>query len=135
VLLCASQGCGFVFIRYGSVSGFQKENAAVHFFNCCASASSWCRSGSSSDFPSSLSIQIRIRIRNGIRILPQILKLFDFFSQQISASLNCVIFLVTVIGAIIFNILESILKFSRKKYSLALNLVETDTSADPDLPK
>ncbi len=39
-----------------------------------------------------------------------------------SARLNCFIFLVSVIGIISFNILDSILKFSVKSYSLAVHL-------------
>ncbi len=61
-----------------------------------------------------------IKIR--IRILPHDLhklerpNLFFTFIHNIS-SLHCLIFLVSVIGVINFNILDIILKFSGKKYS------------------
>ncbi len=80
-----------------------------------------------------LSILMPIRIR----ILPQVLHLlenqisFYFCLQQCQFSL----FLVCVIGGIIFNILDRILKFAGKKNSLALHLVEKDRlcqiDADP----
>ncbi len=47
-----------------------------------------------------------------------------------SASLHCFIFLVIVTGLIILIILGSILKYSGKKYILAVHLAEMDT--DPD---
>jgi hypothetical protein len=46
-------------------------------------------------------------------------------------SLYSFIFLASVIGVIVFHILDSILKFSVKKYSLTLHLVEIDTDPDP----
>ncbi len=47
-------------------------------------------------------------------------------------SLNCFIFLVSVIGDIICGILVSLVIFSGKKYSLSLHIVEMDTHPDPE---
>jgi hypothetical protein len=51
---------------------------------------------------------------------------FFFYSQ------HCLIFLVSVIGVTIFNILNNKFKFSRHKYCLALHLVEMDTNPGPE---
>jgi hypothetical protein len=42
-----------------------------------------------------------------------------------------IILLVSVVGVEIFNILNSILKFFGKRYSLALHLVENNKDLDP----
>jgi hypothetical protein len=66
-------------------------------------------------------IQIRLRIR----ILPQVLhmlanpqKIFSF--TQSSASIHCLVFLVSVIGVIFLNNLDMSFEVFWKKYSLAL---------------
>jgi hypothetical protein len=51
-----------------------------------------------------------------------------FYSQCL---FTCFISLVSFIGVIIFNILDIVLNFLEKKYSLALHLVGVDM--DPDL--
>ncbi len=51
---------------------------------------------------------------------------WNFYLQQCQ-SLHYFAFLFGVIGIIIFNIFDSLLKFSGKKYSLALKFVEVDT--------
>ncbi len=80
-----------------------------------------------------MQIQIRIRIR--IRIQTQVkhkLEDVNFFPFIHSiASLHCFIFLISAKGVIIFSILDSILKFYWKKYSLSLHLVEMDKDLDP----
>jgi hypothetical protein len=48
------------------------------------------------------------------------------------ATLHCFVFLVSAKG-VIFNILDSVVKFSGKKHSLALHLVKTYTDPDPAL--
>jgi hypothetical protein len=53
---------------------------------------------------------------------------FFFTFIHSNASLHCIIFLGIVI---ILRILDSILKFSGKKYSLSLHLVERETDSDP----
>jgi hypothetical protein len=63
----------------------------------------------------------RSRSRSGS--CPMLENIFCTFIQS-SASLHCFTYLVIVIFVIIFNILESILKFSDRKYSLVLHLVE-----------
>jgi hypothetical protein len=49
--------------------------------------------------------------------------------------LHCFIFLVSVIGVIMFNILDIILKFLRKKYTCSFSFtfcwMETDPAPDP----
>jgi hypothetical protein len=52
-----------------------------------------------------------------------------------NTSLLCFIFLVVVISFKIFNTLDSLLKISGKKYSLALHWVEMDMDTDPDLAR
>ncbi len=42
-----------------------------------------------------------------------------------------IVFLVSVIGVIIFRILDSILKFSGKRYSFSLHFEERDTGTYP----
>jgi hypothetical protein len=59
-----------------------------------------------------------------IRIQPQILQMWENQNREVTV-LRCFIFLVSVIGAIIFCIFDSILNFS-------LHLVERDTATDPD---
>ncbi len=53
---------------------------------------------------------------------------FSFFTL-----LHCFIFLVSIVGVAIFNILYSKLKVIKKLYNSALHLVEVDP--DPDPPK
>ncbi len=67
-----------------------------------------------------------------ILILSYVGKLYICFTF-IHSSLHCFICLVSIMGVIIFNILESILKFSDRKYSLALHLVEMDPDPNRDL--
>jgi hypothetical protein len=55
------------------------------------------------------------------------------YSQQCQSSLHRFIFLVSVIGVIIFDIfLDSMLKSSGEKYSFTLLFVEMDPDPDPD---
>jgi hypothetical protein len=58
---------------------------------------------------------------------------FIFIFIYSSANLNCFIFLASVIGIIISNIMESKLKFSGKNSRSASPFVAIDT--DPDPPK
>jgi hypothetical protein len=55
-------------------------------------------------------------------------RIFFFYLLGIhkGASLNCFIFLVSVLAVKIFTILDSIRKISGKKYSFALHLVEIE---------
>ncbi len=67
--------------------------------------------------PDPIFILIPIQIR--ILIIPEVLHIvgkseFTFTVIHSSASYNCYIFLVCVIGVIVFNIFDSILKFSGK---------------------
>jgi len=63
--------------------------------------------------------------------IPKFYKRKKIFLIHSSAGINCFTFLVSVIGVKIFCILDSILKFSGKKYSLALYLVKLDRAPDP----
>jgi hypothetical protein len=80
-------------------------------------------------------ILMRIRIRLSIfmpiriRILTQVLHLLDLTFIHSNTSSHCFISLLIVI---ILCILDSILKFIGKKYSLSLHLVEMETETDPD---
>jgi hypothetical protein len=60
--------------------------------------------------------------------------LFTFWKIRVFfiAGLHCFIFLISAIDFKIFSILDSILKFSLKKFSLYLQLVEMDTDPDSD---
>ncbi len=74
------------------------------FNQCCESASFWCRSGSWSDFPSTILMPIQIRIR----ILPWVLHMLENHKFLLifihsNASLHCFIFLANVTDIIIFN--------------------------------
>jgi hypothetical protein len=71
-----------------------------------------------------LSILMPIQIR--IRSLSQGRK-----SEISNASLLCFIFLISVIGVILFITLDSVFKFSGKQHSLSLHLIEMDTDPDP----
>ncbi len=53
--------------------------------------------------------------------------MFDFNSQQCRVEVHCFFFLASVIVSISCSILNSILKFSRKKCSFLYILVEIDT--------
>ena len=48
-----------------------------------------------------------------------------------NVSLHCFIFLFSVMDVQIFNILDNILKFSGKKYILALLIIEMGTGTEP----
>jgi hypothetical protein len=79
-----------------------------------------------------LSILIPIRIL----ILPWVLHIFqdqNIFSNLLTAVPVYIvfIFLFSVIGDIILNVMDSELKFSGQRYSLALHLVKMDTDPDP----
>jgi hypothetical protein len=67
-------------------------------------------------------VRIRIRLTIVMLIQIQVRKCFLIYSQQ----LHCFIFLVSIIGVIIFNSLDTILKFSANKCGLTLHLVEVD---------
>jgi hypothetical protein len=61
-------------------------------------------------------IQIRIHIRDPSPSFTHVehLIFLNIFSQQCLSTVHCFIFLVSVIGVIIFNILDSMLKFLEK---------------------
>jgi hypothetical protein len=85
---------------------------------------------------SGLYILMPIQFKIRIRILPQVLQVLEnpnknFTFIHSSATLSCFVFLINVIGVIDSNTLDNILKFSGKKYSLALHLVEINTDPDP----
>jgi hypothetical protein len=72
-----------------------------------------------------------------IRILSLVLQMLEnpiyFTLINSSANLHCFIFLIRVIGVIIFNILDSkvpYIEIFRREYSLTLNLVKIDMDAD-----
>jgi hypothetical protein len=69
---------------------------------------------------------------DSLSILMPILNRILQYGTYGTSSLHCVIFLISVIGVIIFSILDSIpiLTFSRKKDSLFSHLIETNT--DPE---
>ncbi len=54
-----------------------------------------------------------------------------FVTTFIHAMSVYIVILISVQGVKIFNILDNILKFSGKKYSLSLHLLEMDTDPDP----
>jgi hypothetical protein len=59
--------------------------------------------------------------------------LFFYFTSCSKASLHCFIFLISVTGALIFSILDSILKYYGKpeEHSLSLHLAEMNKDPDP----
>ncbi len=66
-----------------------------------------------------------------IRILPRVLHMLENHNIFLLTQFILFFFLFSVMGVIIFNILDSKLKFSENKFSLALHLTEMNTDPEP----
>ncbi len=81
------------------------------FLQCCGSAPFWCRSGS--DFPSWCWSWSGSGSHCKVYTCSTVWNFFAFINSNVS--LNCFLFLVSVIGVKFFGISDSLLKFFGKK--------------------